>query len=461
MDLPYLSVVRIRLGLPASSEISSVLVKRLGLIPYILGLLTFLARYPAIGGEDIQNARKNIHTGQPTDFWGGLSSIIYGHIPTFTFLNWETLIVASQITIVSVSMSHLSRLTRPVRTSHCLWLILLTYSSLIFSSQGTRDGLQFSLLLSGLALGLAKSKERTRTLRIATSLILLLLGITLRPWLGAALVPIIIYMSRIWFEERKLQFRITHKVVICILTTLIPIGLEQGLSASQNLRNSYPQQQVMIMDSAATYCWGINPKSAGNSLRALQLFSKNETIGKSICQFYRADTWLSLTKSSQPSNSNLNTDFWLIEAENKKSYKTLESIWISNIIHDPITYLQNKSHFFTKMILASEMRFLHVLNSSDLKTFLQGSYLIIYDSLLTIHAFSLLFVWLGFAIYSRYFQKRIFARRSLGSHLLAMSILWAAISTIAYIGSNGRYTYSATLLLLVFSSFVRQEKERE
>ena len=137
----------------------------------------------------------------------------------------------------------------------------------------------------------------------------------------------------------------------------------------------------------------------------------------------------------------------------KIRYQELQTLWIQNIINDPITYIQNKTLFFIKLIIASEMRNIHLLNSSDWFKFLQNLYISIYDLILATHLLSLLSLWLGLFAYSRIRRWKSLTIEPGVDALAVFSLLWAVISTIAYIGSNGRYTYSATLLVLILLSF--------
>ena len=49
----------------------------------LLSTLTFVTQIPNFYGEDIVNARENYLIGARTDFWGGVSTLIYSHIPNF------------------------------------------------------------------------------------------------------------------------------------------------------------------------------------------------------------------------------------------------------------------------------------------------------------------------------------------------------------------------------------------
>ncbi len=109
-------------------------------------IMTIFSRFPATDGEDIINVRANWQTGAKTDFWGGVSTLIYGHFPSFVF-NWQTWIVFIQVTLILIALtSFQSKSTREFNV-RCLSFYLVSYCVLVFSSQTTRDGLMFSLML--------------------------------------------------------------------------------------------------------------------------------------------------------------------------------------------------------------------------------------------------------------------------------------------------------------------------
>jgi hypothetical protein len=113
--------------------------------------MTIFSRFPATDGEDIVNVRANWQTGAKTDFWGGMSTLIYGHFPSFIF-NWQTWIVFIQVTLTLIALTFFqSKSTREFNV-RCLSFYLVSYCALVFSSQSTRDGLMFSLVLFAVSL---------------------------------------------------------------------------------------------------------------------------------------------------------------------------------------------------------------------------------------------------------------------------------------------------------------------
>ena len=116
---------------------------------FVLSVTTFLMQIPSFYGEDIVNARNNYLTGARTDFWGGVSTIVYAHVPSLGF-RWQIWLAIIQITLTSIGLQKLlpmKSLTRIIYAIKCL----VAYSALVFGSQMTRDGLMFSLLIIGYA----------------------------------------------------------------------------------------------------------------------------------------------------------------------------------------------------------------------------------------------------------------------------------------------------------------------
>ena len=231
------------------------------------------------------------------------------------------------------------------------------------------------------------------------------------------------------------------------------MALEFLAAKSLRLNESFPQQQVMLMDTAATYCYTTNTTTGTNAKKALMLFTSDPNYPNMACQLYRPDTWLSLTKAINTSSEESEFDFNLIRAGDTRNYEVLQSTWIKFIINDPVTYLQNKILFGSKLFIGSDSRNISVLSAKTPSTKILGIYRIPYDVAITLHIYSLLSLTIILLLLplKRYLQKRkdglTIDRVSIV--LLFAVFIWLALSAIAYIGSNGRYTYSLTILSLI------------
>lgn len=437
-------------------KIKENLLFRKSTIIYFLALTTFVAQYSTFYGEDIVNARDNYLTGSRIDFWGGMSTLIYAHIPSIG-VRWQIWLAIFQISITTFGLNKLISLQQTSKRSTLIIGILVSYSSLIFSSQMTRDGLMFSLLVAGLAMFKECFHEKYPPTKLILPVFLIVSGMTFRPWLSLAMVPIVILVSK---HSPQSISRFTVAVVIMTIS-VVPVVAEIAITKSLRLAKSYPEQQVMIMDVAASYCYSNNSSTGTRAKRALKLFSSDSSYPKTACQLYRPDTWLSLTKDENPSSKGLKSDFWLIKAGDQNKYEQVKSLWIKMILKDPVTYLQNKIIFAGKVLIGSDSRNFLFINEQRLVLKFLAIYKIPYDLAITFHLYSLfagiIFILIGPLLLLKR-RESINLEIDGETLLIFLSLfIWLALSSIAYIGSNGRYTYSITLLALVLLFSLRNE----
>ena len=413
----------------------------------VLSVTTFFIQIPSFYGEDIVNARNNYLTGTRTDFWGGVSTLVYAHVPNLGF-RWQIWLAIIQITLTSLGLQQLLLMKNQNRGIYLI-KCLFAYSALVFGSQMTRDGLMFSLLIVGYAKLNSNLRNRSSIRVIIGSLAIICFAMSFRPWLSVAIIPIILLS----FQNSKLRLRKSTAVIIMISIAVAPVALESLAAKSLRLNKSFPEQQVMLMDTAATYCYTTNTETGMKAQKALMLFTSDPNYPKIACQLYRPDTWLSLTQAINTSSEGLEFDFNLIKAGDTRNYDALKSTWINFIITDPVTYLQNKILFASKLFIGSDSRNVSILSAETTSTKILGTYRIPYDIAITLHIYSLLsLVMILFLLpIKKYLRKRkngiTIDRVSIS--LLSTVFIWTALSSIAYIGSNGRYTYALTILSLV------------
>jgi hypothetical protein len=280
-----------------------------------------------------------------------------------------------------------------------------------------------------------------------------------RPWLSLAIIPIV-FLS---FQNSKIKFAKTATALIAIFIIVTPIIFELTATSILGLKKSYPEQQVMLMDTAATYCYTTNTATGMKAEKALMMFTADPNYASFACQLYRPDTWLSLTHAINTSSTGLQVDFSLIRAGDKKNYKILKSTWLDFIISDPVTYLQNKILFANKLFIGSDSRNISIFSAETTSTKILAIYRIPYDIAITLHIYSLLaFMTILFLLpIKKYLQKRKngLTIDRVTVNLLTAVFIWTALSAIAYIGSNGRYTYALTILsLVIYVSHISNKK---
>lgn len=424
---------------------------------HLLALLSVVLQIPGFYGEDIVNARNNYLTGEGTDFWGGISTLIYANVPNLGF-RWQIWLAIFQILLTTAGLLRILSINKK-RTTNYFFYCLIVYSALVFGSQMTRDGLMFSLLVFGYS-------ELIRTIItgkpkkfLIIPILLISLAMSFRPWLSLSIIPIVLIALQKYESSTKKSF----SLLVVTFIVIMPLAIETFAKESLDLRKSYPEQQVMLMDTAATYCYTSNLESGLRAKSTLALFSNDPSYTNFACQLYRPDTWVSLTQSINASSESFEVDFSLIQPDEMYKYEVLKAAWVKTIVTDPVTYIQNKILFGSKILIASETRGLSILSANSASTKVMAFFRIPFEIALTFHLYSL------FALLSLLFFKPVkdFFSRKLDSidiektsvYLICSAILWTILSSIAYIGSNGRYTYALTFLsLIIYISHVSDKK---
>jgi hypothetical protein len=278
---------------------------------------------------------------------------------------------------------------------------------------------------------------------------LVVAAMSFRPWLSVAIVPIVLYLMSV--STVKLTKSAAALTALSIL--IIPVVAEIASSKMLHLKKSYPEQQVMIMDAAASYCYTNNLSTGNKSREILKIFTPKDDFTKNACQSFRADTWLSLTRSVNASSAGYLSDFWIIPAGASEQYRHLKEKWIGLVTADPVTYIQNKILFSSKLIIGSDSRGFGFLNAEDQSELLSGIVKFPYEIFISLHLLSILattLMLLAFSIVRSVRANLGYVKVENRTLVLILSLnLWTICSAIAYIGSNGRYTYSITLIVAI------------
>ena len=425
---------------------------------YLLAWATFFLQIPTYYGEDIVNARNNYLTGAKTDFWGGVSTLIYSHIPS-VLVRWQVWLALIQIALATSGLIKLLNFkTNSVKKR--IATLLVAYSTLLFSSQMTRDGLMLSLLFFGFGLLRTRLQKRSGLTSQILPILVISFAMSFRPWLSLAIIPIILLIKR----GSSKNISRNSVLILIVMVSIVPALIEIASARSLGLVKSYPEQQVMIMDSAASFCYTNNLETGLQAEHVLQLFSKDSYFTKTACQLYRPDTWLSLTKAGNASSAGVKSDFWLIQAGDSGKYNKLRNLWVQTITSDPVTYLQNKFIFGGKLLIGSDSRNVSFLTLQNKSAKLMAIFRIPYDIAISLHFYSLLAV-IMILLYRPIWRlakglttKLEIERNSI--NLISAIIIWLGLSSIAYIGSNGRYTYAISLLsMTLYLAYPQQDEE--
>jgi len=206
------------------------------------------------------------------------------------------------------------------------------------------------------------------------------------------------------------------------------------------LEESYPEQQVMILDIASMVCLSADKSTQLDALKALDPISNSATLSRErLCGQFYPQSWASLTFYSNPNDPALR----MIGVHEKNTYEALRESWLELLASNPIDYLQIKVFQFSQLFLAGDSIRVYP------DTFKQF-FLLPYESIKALRLLSfaptlLLISWLTF---SSRFKAEVRIRRS----LLITYLLSIGIVTVAFIGDNQRYI--SWLAMLILFSFI-------
>ena len=417
---------------------------------FFLAVVIYL---PVNSQNDLWEARRNFLSNSPTDFWGGWSSVIFGYFPNFP-AGWQSNVIALQLAATVYGIFRLFRQDEGATQYFVLYL------AVIFSTYNTRDSFLFSLLVLGFSFlngseSTQKSESR-RMFRITILIVIISIAMAMRPWNVLSVVLLVYGVNRLNLGFKKLITRKSAISLTVLLVALMPITLELSSTKLNQLEPAASIQQVIVMDMAANYCWGDNPTSNKYAADGLQMFSSSSDFLTNICSFYKPNVWVSLINPSALSASGRESKFALIKPGETELQNELMRLWKKMILSDPPTYLTNKSMQLAQVVIAGDSRSISFLERKDknsIKEFAKAMFLFPFEVLIIFHIFSIAFIG-SLLLLILVFRIGDIRHWKLAGFLLVGNLLWAATTTVAFLGDNGRYTYPYTLLsvILFFSS---------
>jgi len=124
-----------------------------------------------------------------------------------------------------------------------------------------------------------------------------------------------------------------------IFLVLGPLSLDTGAKTTMNLKQSYPEQQVMILDLASIVCLSPEKDSHIKALDALLPISRATGLDREkLCGQFYPQSWASLTFYSNPEDPALR----MIGVGDSATYAEIRNSWINLISSKPIQYFQIK-----------------------------------------------------------------------------------------------------------------------
>ena len=204
------------------------------------------------------------------------------------------------------------------------------------------------------------------------------------------------------------------------------------------------------MDAVATFCYTTNSVTGEKAKYILTLFSDSERFPEIVCNVFRPDTWVSLKNAERLPSLTDEFNFHLIAPGEEKKFSRLVHEWRKLVLTDPISYFQNKIIFGGKLLVGSDTRGLSFLSQDSTRNRILAMYRIPYELAISLHLYSIA----ASIIYLLLLPIRKFIRNledglkldRISIFLIFSQLLWLWLSSIAYIGSNGRYTYTVVLL---------------
>jgi hypothetical protein len=412
-------------------------------------------------GGDINLARLSYLGDNPIDLWGGFSGLFYGNIPN-TFLVWGSWLLLFQVTSTTAGLILISRYLQLENKFQKITFIILSYLVISFSVLLTRDSTMASMYIFGFGSILAGYKLENFTSKLFFTLgtAAIVLSIAFRPWLFfATVLPFLII--------RKTNIKI---IPFLIILALLPISLEKLTYSITEYKKVHPELQVIIADLSSMTCFSNDNKVREKGNVLLNRISGTKFEVKDICADFRLSNWGSIG-SWALSQSELNDIHLNSESQNyskiiissnlsNTSYIEIREDWARFILRNPKAYLEAKSIQSNQVLLSGDTFGLRISNANNFRDQIAGLFFLVYDLSISLHLLSpivtLIFgTFVLVIVFSKLPMYLLLRNRNI---IVAYSFVWAWIilTTVAYIGDNGRYTYLSSFIFyfLIFKGYM-------
>lgn len=411
-------------------------------------------------GGDINLARLSYLGNSPIDLWGGFSGFFYGNIPN-AFLAWGSWLIVFQAICTTAGLIFISRYLQLDNRLQQFTFITLSYFVISFSVLLNRDSTMTSLYIFGFGSILISYRVETLTSKalFVVGTLAIIFSIAFRPWLFfATLIPFLII--------RKYNIRI---IPLLMVLACLPIGFEKLTYTITEYKEVHPEIQVFIADLSTMTCLSNDNKVREQGNLILNRISQTNYEVKEICADFRLSNWGSVG-SWALSQSELN-DINLKEEEqayskitissnlSNTSYRKIREDWARFILNNPKTYLEAKSIQINQVLISGDTFGLRISSTNNFKDQITGLFFLFYDLSISLHLLSPIFtLFFGTCVlvilFSRLPIYLILRDRNV---ITAYSCIaaWTILTTVAYIGDNGRYTYLSTFIFyfLIFKSY--------
>ena len=223
------------------------------------------------------------------------------------------------------------------------------------------------------------------------------------------------------------------------------------------------------MDAGTLACYSNDANTRSMGVDLLNHFGSVQRDLSQICADFHPNTWQSVAYWNLsnrdrsglgllPLSDNKNKKLISISTEMSESkYREIRTLWIKGILGSPKGYLQVKASQFIQVVGAGDSFGFRIDQMNQNSTFLEVIKILIllpYDIAISLHLLApLTTIILGVVFFLFFYRnervKNLYRRLDFAM-LFAFLMLWSAMTTVAFIGDNGRYVYASSLLFMIF-----------
>jgi hypothetical protein len=297
-----------------------------------------------------------------------------------------------------------------------------------FSLSLSRDGSLLAFLWIGFALIFtSRSNSILSYIKFGSGLLLIVIGLSFRPWLSLAFIPIFLAIIKNLGTNTYRLSASWKKYILSLLILIGPLLLDTSAKKLMNLQNSFPEQQVIIHDLASISCMSANKSTQNAAIAALRPISPDPSLSREqLCGQFYPQNWASVVFYSNPEKPAIS----IINATQGETYRLVRDSWLSVILSNPTEYMQIKMIQLSQLFLAGE---------SAIPLFDQPRrfFSLPYELFKNLRLFSLLpglllFSFITFSCRDK--ETFVFSFSALSSYVTASLLI-----VVAFIGDNQRY----------------------
>jgi len=410
-------------------------------------------------GGDISLARKSYLGENPVDIWGGFSLFFYGNIPDFV-LPWGATLYIGQLLITYIGILIFSS-TLNLENKTLRYLFYFTsYSALAFATSLTRDSTMAAFLILGSSLlNLNYGKRLREKSFLFFGAVLICVGFSFRPWLS--ICGVLIYL----IFKSKNNLNLNYLLVPFLI--LAPFLLDQISYFTKEIKQVHPELQVIVLDLSTLSCQTSNKELSNKTLEIIKIIDPKIYNQNNTCSRLKWSTWQSVgewdyasienskvEKSYESINKNDNNLIQLSGNLSQTDYSEVRTKWMKVIIENPKDYLQIKIYQTTQLGIAGDYFSIipkDILQSGqNFSSIIKSIVYLPYNLIISFHLLSpfvsfLIGAFIIIASFRKKMIQEVFTDKKLILiHTFLFSWLW--ISSLAFIGDNGRYVYLSSLI---------------